>query len=144
MRSRILGLDYGKKRIGVAVSDPLGIIAVGLPTVTFKSLSEAIVQIKQIIAGNHAQQIVVGFPYNLRGEINQAGRITETFISVLEEETNLPVTKLDERFTSVIANDIIKALGKSPSKSREKKDELSARLILQQYLDQLNSRTIKE
>lgn len=139
MRGRILGLDYGKKRIGVAVSDPLSIIAVGLPTVRFKSLSEAIVQIKQIIAGHHAQQIVVGFPYNLKGEINQAGRITETFIRVLEKETHLPVTKLDERFTSVIANDTIKALGKSPSKSREKKDELSARLILQQYLDRLNS-----
>lgn len=121
--------------MGVAVSDPTGIIATGLRTIHYRSLADALTEIERLIVENEIQQIVVGFPCSLKGTTNEAMRATEEFIQRLRETFHLPVHREDERFTSVIANQTIKQLGRSPSRNREKKDELSARLILQSFLD---------
>jgi len=121
--------------MGVAISDPLGIIAVGLPTISFRGLTDALLQLQRIVDEHDIEAIVVGFPFSLRGDMNRAGHATTKFIEALRQRFSMPVIHVDERFTSVMANDTIKQLGRSPSKSREKKDELAARFILQSYLD---------
>jgi putative Holliday junction resolvase len=132
---RILAIDFGQKKMGVAVSDPLGITAQGLPTIVYEKVPEAMSKLKDIIASYKITKLVVGLPLNMKGELTAAGKNTEKFITKLEEEFSLPTVAWDERLTSVQAERIIKELGKSPSRNKTKVDEISAVLILQSYLD---------
>lgn len=135
---RILGIDYGKKRIGVAVSDPNGIIAQGLPTLVYKTPPDVLNKIARIISDYNVREVVVGLPLTLRGTVSTAAARTNRFIGELKNKTGLPVTVWDERFTSTIAENTLKAMGRSPSRNRRKIDEISAVLILQSYLDKVN------
>lgn len=132
---RVLGIDYGKKRLGIAISDPMGIIAQPLPTIEYKSLPEAFEQIKSILNEYDIKEIVIGIPYNLKGEIGAASRQTNEFVKRLKNEIALQVTLWDERYTSIQAERTIRELGKSPSRNKGKIDAISAVLILQNYLD---------
>ncbi len=137
MQGRILGIDYGTKRIGLAVSDPMATIAQGLPTIANGSLPKVMTQLGNIITTHEINKIVVGFPITMKAEVGKAAQFTDKFITALKNQFELPIMIWDERLTSVLARRTMKALGKSPSKNKSKVDEIAAILILQSYLDSL-------
>lgn len=132
---RVLGIDFGRKRLGIAISDPMGVIAQPLPTIEYKSLPEALNQIKSILHEYRIKEIVVGYPYNLKGDVGVASHRVDNFVKYLKDTVELSVSLWDERYSSVQAERTIRELGKSPSKNRAKIDAISAVLILQNYLD---------
>jgi len=136
-----LGIDYGQRRIGIAVSDPLGILATGLPTIVYQTLPDALDQIGKTISDYQVREVVVGLPLNLKGEESGAAQQTRRFIEELRKRFALTISVWDERFTSVLAQRALITIGKSPSRNREKIDQLSAMLLLQNYLDKLNRET---
>ncbi len=132
---RILAIDYGTKRIGVAISDPMGIIAQGLPTIVYTDLSGALSKIENLISEFNVCEIVVGNPLSLSGKLNKTVNKINRFIHLLKNNISLPILSWDERFTSKQSERALKEMGKSPSKNRAKIDQLSASFILQSYLD---------
>ncbi len=135
MTGRVLGVDYGKKRTGVALSDPMGVIAQGLETIQHKSIDQTVSRLHALVQQYEVAQIVVGQPLTLSGRMGDAVVAVQAFVEKLEMVVALPVILIDERFTSVIAKRIMLEFGKSPSKNKAKVDEISASLILQTYLD---------
>jgi len=135
---RILAIDYGARRIGIAVSDPLRLTAQSLPTMEARGLQKVLAELETIITGKNVVEIVVGMPLNLKGEKSQAAQKVEIFIQHLQKRFNLPIHSWDERWTSIAAQRTIREFGKSPSRHKEKVDQISAMLILQSFLDHLN------
>jgi len=138
---RILAIDYGARRIGIAVSDPLRITAQSLPTIQLKGLQQLLSELETIINEKQVTEIVVGMPLNLKGEITAAAQKVEKFIQHLQNRFKLPVHSWDERWTSIAAQRTIWEFGKSPSRHKDKVDQISAMLILQSFLDHLNLKT---
>ena len=137
---RILGLDIGEKRIGVALSDPLGIIA-GANKVIERTTDEAAV--KQIIAlarENEVERIVVGMPRSLDGSLGKQAQAVQSFIDILKGYTELPVVTWDERLSTVAAERTMLEVGMKRDKRKKRRDSLAAAFILQGYLDRENSR----
>lgn len=132
---RILGIDYGTKRIGISVSDPLKIIARGLQVVY--NTSKAISEIKRLAVEYDVDKIVVGMPFNLKGERGQKAEEVSVFIENLKAEVGIEVVEWDERFTSQDAHQTLRDMGakKKQRQSKEKIDEIASALILQGYLD---------
>lgn len=132
---RILSIDYGHRRIGVAVSDPLKILAQPLPTINVQNARQVLTDIKKIIDDKNVSDIVVGMPFHMKGTKGETALAVDKFIQTLEFNFKLPVHKWDERLTSIVAEKTIRELGKSPSRNKEKIDQISAQLILQSFLD---------
>ena len=132
---RIIGIDYGRRRIGLACSDPLRIIAQPLATVTLKSAAEAVRKVCAALAGHEVELIVVGLPPAL-GKIKWGKMATEIreFAAGLEKR-GYKVVFEDEGFTSREAMDAMRLAGKSEKQMRGKTDAIAAQLILQDYLD---------
>lgn len=135
MSDRIIGVDYGLKRIGLAVSDPMGIIACGLSTIEASSLRDAIGAIDKVLADFEPSDIIVGMPLTLKGHKGKAAEAVHAFIAALAKVTDIPIRTIDERFTSKLAERTITQMGKSPSRNKKEIDRISASLILQSYLD---------
>lgn len=131
---RILGIDYGDVRTGIAVSDPTGTIATGLKTIVSKDMNELITEIKIVIKEYKPEKIIVGFPRNMNGTLGMRAEKTQKFIDELIEQTGLPVIKWDERLSSVMAHRTLHDKGKSPSRNKEAVDRIAACYILQSYL----------
>lgn len=131
---RVLGLDFGHKRIGVAVSDPLGITAQGLAVIHFKRPEEALQELAGLCREYAAERIVTGLPLNMDGTRSEAAREAEAFASRLAELTGLPVTMVDERLTSKTAERTLIAGNVRRKARREVKDMLAAVLILESFL----------
>lgn len=132
---RILGIDYGKKRTGLAVSDPLGIFASALETVP---TANVINYIKKYTSENKVERFVVGYPKNLNGNPAESTPFVEAFVRGLKRVfPDIPVTMEDERFTSQLAMRAMIDGGMKKSDRREKGsvDRISAAIILQSYLD---------
>jgi putative Holliday junction resolvase len=136
---RILGLDYGTKRIGVAVSDPLRVIAKGLKVVM--NSPRAVGEIGAIAEEYDVQRIVVGMPFNLKGEIGSMAKEVETFMGKLKAATGREVVPWDERFTSHTAHETMRSMGVKKLRRRSKTDidMMASALILQGYLDATRS-----
>ena len=135
--SRILALDLGKKRIGLAISDPLGITAQGLPNLVRTRKRADLAALDQLAREHQAGLILMGNPINMRGdEGRQSGWVRE-FAAELEERTGLPVKLWDERLTSVEAGRVLRSSGISIAKRAAAVDRLSAVILLQSYLDSL-------
>lgn len=135
---RILCFDYGVKRVGVAVTDELKIIS--SPFDTFPT-SNVFNLISEYISENIIEMFVVGLPYDLKGRETDATKKTLDFIKSLKKKfPSIPVDTYDERYTSKIAKDTIKEMGKSKKYRREKSnvDKISASIILQSYLRRKN------
>ncbi len=132
--ARILALDYGKKRTGVAVTDPLKIIATALTTV---ETGELIGFLKKYMATEQVEKIIIGYPLNMDDSPTDATPLVEKFIVKFGNVfPNLPVEKVDERMTSRMASKAIAQMGLS-KKDREKKeliDAVAAVIILQEYM----------
>jgi putative Holliday junction resolvase len=132
--ARILAIDYGKKRTGIAVSDPLQIIATALETV---DSGELIGFLKKYIAKEPVEMILIGYPLNMDNSPTHATPLVEKFILKFGNVfPNMPVEKIDERMTSKMASQAISGMGLK-KKDREKKeliDTVSAVMMLQEYL----------
>jgi len=136
--SRILGVDFGTRRIGLAISDPTGTIAAPLPTITRRAGKRPPVQaIAEIAREWEAIDIVVGLPLTSEGEESDWTREVRDFGTRLADRTGLGVAYLDERFTSARAERVIRSLGlkKRQREQKERVDAAAAVLILQAYLD---------
>jgi putative Holliday junction resolvase len=134
--SRILAIDYGERRIGLAISDPLGITAQGLPTLDTKKTKDKISHIHGIIKERKVIKVVVGMPRHMNGRIGSQGDEVAKFIKELKSKTNLEVIAWDERLTSVLSLRSMREMG-TKQKNKEAVDRISAILILQSYLDSL-------
>ena len=139
-RMRILGLDYGSKRIGVAVSDELGITAQGLPTIIRKNRGQVIAAIRELVAGYHVEKIVIGYPVRLDGTEGIQCEKVNRFAALIESAFSLPVVKWDETLTTKEAEEILRAAGIRRRKKKAVVDRLAATLILQGYLDRERNR----
>jgi putative Holliday junction resolvase len=133
---RVLGIDYGSKRIGLALSDPTNILASPLPTIP--NDNKAIEKILDIINKNDVSEIVIGYPFNMNGTKSKICHEVDKFISKLSSRTDKRIIKRDERLTSYIAQQQILESVKSKKKRQDKSllDQFSARIILQEYLDE--------
>ncbi|MBW1294887.1 Holliday junction resolvase RuvX [Aquimarina litoralis] len=132
--ARILAIDYGAKRCGIAVTDESKIIASGLTTVDTKDLLK---WLQQYVANEEVELFVVGEPKRLHGEASESEKLIQPFLEKLAKVLpDIPVKRIDERFTSKIAFDTMIASGISKKKRRDKKlvDQISATIILQDYL----------
>ena len=134
--TRILGVDYGRKRVGIAVSDPLGVIATGVGVLSRTPALAA--EVCRMAAKLGAGTIVVGMPYTLRGEKGPMALEVEEFVAELGRECGLSIITVDERFSSASAASTDLAMGTPRKKRREKGriDAMAAALILQDYLDE--------
>lgn len=132
---RILALDVGEKNIGLAISDKLGLIAQGLPTLRHQTKDEDISAIANILKAHHITEVVVGIPINLDGSLGKKAQEVAVFLEDLKKKITLPIKVWDERFTSVQAEKVLLEAGLSRKKRKKKIDQLAARLILQNYLD---------
>ena len=138
---RILGIDYGKKRTGLAVSDPLGIFASALETVPTANI---INYLKKYTSQNKVERFVVGYPMNLNGSPAECTPFVEAFVKVLKKNfPSIPITLEDERFTSQLAMRAMIDGGMKRSERRIKGsvDRISAAIILQSWLDGQNNAT---
>jgi putative holliday junction resolvase len=134
---RILALDLGKKRIGLAISDPLRITAQGMPNLVRINKRTDLAALESLVKEREVGLILLGNPINMRGsEGRQSGWVRE-FGTDLERWTGLPVTFWDERLTSVEAGRVLRSSGISIEKRAAAVDRLSAVILLQSYLDSL-------
>ena len=133
-KGRKLGLDFGSTRIGVAICDPDGILAT--PYSTIPSGLGLITQISAICASEEIVEIIVGLPRSLNGEISHAARLVNDFIAELSAHlSEIRVLTFDERFTTTLANQALRASGRNAKEGRAVIDQIAAVNILQSYLD---------
>lgn len=132
---RYLGIDYGEKRIGLALSDPTLIIAQTYKTIHFVSSKDLLQQIGILVEELDINKIILGLPLSMKGSDSQKTKEVRVFGEKLSKTLIIPVIYFDERLSTVRAHQILKELGKQPSKSRQKVDQLAAQQILQTYLD---------
>lgn len=138
---RVLGLDYGSKTVGVAISDPLGLTAQGVETIWRKQenkLRRTLARIDELISEYQVERIVLGFPKNMNNTIGERAEKSLEFKEMLEKRTGLPVIMWDERLTTIEANRTLMEAGVRRENRKEHIDELAAIFILQGYLDSLS------
>lgn len=131
---RILGLDPGERRIGVALSDPLGIIASPL-TVLDHRHDDVLAALRTLVEQENVATVVVGLPIGLSGEEGPAAQRARAFGRMIEEELDVDVVYFDERFTTVVAESAMLAGGVSRAERRSRRDKVAAAVMLQGYLD---------
>ncbi|HBQ86973.1 MAG TPA: Holliday junction resolvase RuvX [Syntrophomonas sp.] len=137
---RIMGLDVGDRRIGIALSDPMGWIAQGHSVLHRTSLEKDLEHLQQLCIEMEVEKLVVGFPRNMNGTVGPRARQTEEFARQLQGYTNLPLEYWDERMTTQIAEKVLIEADVSRSKRRKVIDKMAAISILQNYLDSLNKK----
>ena len=137
---RILGLDYGSKTVGVAVSDRLGFTAQGVEIIRRKSenkMRQTLARIEELIAQYQVEKIVLGLPKNMNNTLGDRAEKSLELKETLERRTGLPVVMWDERLTTVSANRVLMEAGVRRENRKEHVDEIAAVFILQGYLDYL-------
>ena len=138
---RILGLDFGSKTVGVAISDPLLITAQGLEIIRRKEenkLRQTLARIEEIITEYGVERIVLGLPKNMNDTEGVRVELTREFAEKLERRTGLPVEFYDERLTTVMADKTMMESGVRRENRKDFVDKIAATLILQDYLDRLH------
>jgi len=134
---RILAVDWGRRRIGLAVSDPLGVIATGLPTLEIRGEAEAVARVADTIREVTAESVVVGLPLTLAGGRGESAEAAERFAFSLREATGLPVALFDERLTSVVAQRRMRETGERLRGRKGKLDQGAAVALLEGWLARL-------
>lgn len=132
---RIMGLDVGEKRIGIAVSDPMGWTAQGHSVLTRGKLQDDIEHLGQLCAEYKVDKIVLGFPLNMNGTVGPKGEEIQEFGKMVQEALNLPLEYWDERLTTVAAQKVLLEANMSRRKRKGVIDKVAAVHILQGYLD---------
>ena len=137
---RILGLDVGDRRIGIALSDALGITAQGLTVLERQSAARDLAAIQGLVAEHHVESVVVGLPLTLRGDQGPQAQKVVSFAEALRQRLSVPVQLLDERFTTVQGERALIETGTSRRHRKAVIDRVAAQLLLQQFLDMQSPR----
>ncbi|WP_085523271.1 Holliday junction resolvase RuvX [Tuberibacillus sp. Marseille-P3662] len=134
---KIMGLDYGDRTVGVAVSDALGLTAQGIETIRHHPDDQAALfeRLKQLIDEHDIYKIIVGLPKNMNNTIGERGEITKDFSETLETTFTVPIELVDERLTTMAAERTLLSADVSRKKRKKVIDKMAAMLILQSYLD---------
>lgn len=143
----IMGLDYGSKTVGVAVTDALNMTVLPLETIVRKEenkLRRTCARIEELILERKVTELVLGCPYNMDGTAGERVKKTLEFARMLERRTGLPVHMVDERLTSREADEILKKNGIEKSRRKEYIDQVAAVLILEDYLGSKTDEIIKD
>jgi putative Holliday junction resolvase len=137
---RVVAVDWGERRIGLAVSDPGGVIATGLPTLVVRGVEDGLAQTARAIAAAEATRVVVGLPLLMSGEKGEAALAAETFAARLAERTGLPVETFDERLTSALSSRRLRETGVRTGHARARVDQGAAIALLESFLTRLAAR----
>jgi putative holliday junction resolvase len=132
---RVLALDVGKKRIGLAISDALGITAQGLPTLARVRIREDLAALAELARDREVTLFLLGYPLHMSGRESKQAEYVKEFGDRLAAHTGIPVNYWDERLTSVEANRVLRSSGIGQEKRARAVDQLSAVLILESYLE---------
>lgn len=134
---RYLAIDYGTVRVGLAISDPLGLIATGFKTLNHKSktMDEIAFEIAEIVEIQGITDLVLGLPKRTDGLVGEKEQLTREFAEILENATGLKPILYDERYTTVIAHQFMKETGVNPKRKRTIVDQVAAEILLQNYLE---------
>jgi putative holliday junction resolvase len=134
---RILGLDVGDSRIGVAISDPVEIIATPLTVITRDDDNAALSAIIQLVDQYDVKRIVVGLPYSLDGSLGRQASKVKDFVDKLSQNTSAGIELWDERLSTVAVERLLRGAGNKKARERSRLDAAAAAFILQGYLDSL-------
>ena len=134
-RGRILGLDVGTRRIGIAVSDPLGLTAQGLPTLQRRNRRFDHAELRKLVREYQVGEIVVGNPLHMSGQTGAQAEKMATFANQIQQELSLPVHLWDERLSTAEAHRLLDETGIRDARRKEVIDKMAAVLILQSFLD---------
>lgn len=137
---RILAVDWGERRIGLALSDPGGVIATGLDTLEVRSADEALARVADLAREREVARVVVGLPLLMSGERGEAARAASAFADRLRERCGLPVETYDERLTSALSERRLHELGVRTGHHKERVDQGAAVALLESYLLRLGAR----
>ena len=132
---RVIGIDYGDSRIGLALSDPMRVIAKPSGIITNRSEDHVLGKLKSIIEGNKVKKIIVGMPLGMRGNDTEQTKKVRNFITLLEQNFDLEIIPIDERLStkSAISSLVIQKI--NTGKEKHRVDETAAAIILQEFLD---------
>jgi len=134
---RILGLDHGTKRIGVAISDELKMIAQPVEFIPAEPFADFLARLKELLRDKGAELILVGMPRNMDGSYGRAALKVKEFVAALQTAVSVPIKTWDERLTSVQANRSLIQGRVRREQRKEKVDKMAAAILLQSYLDSL-------
>lgn len=137
---RVMALDVGHKRIGVALSDPGQVLASTLQVIERKGQQRDLAAVVQLVRQHEVGTIIVGYPRSLNGTVGQQAKVVERYVAVLEKKLgdsslDVPVILWDERFSTVVADRLMAEAGRKGRERRERIDAVAAAVILQDYLD---------
>ncbi len=135
--SRLLALDHGTKRIGVAISDEFKMIAQPLEYIPAEPWTDFLVRLKQLLVEKEVERVFIGMPRNMDGSYGPAAEKVREFIAALKAEITVPIQTLDERLTSAQANRILIEGNVRRGDRKEKVDAMAAAILLQSHLDSL-------
>jgi putative Holliday junction resolvase len=134
---RLLGVDLGKARVGMAISDELGLLAHPLETFPANKPNALVERIAAIVREKEVESVIVGLPRNMNGTMGPAATEALAFVDQLRAKLSCPVVTWDERLTTVAAHRALREVGRSIRTTRGQIDQVAAQMILQGYLDQL-------
>ncbi len=140
---RILGLDHGTRRIGLALSDELKVIAQPLEFVPAEPFAEFLVRLKDVLKEREVGLIIIGMPRNMNGTYGPAALKVQAFIAALKTEVAVPIKTWDERLTSAQANRFLIAGNVRRQERKEKVDKMAAAILLQSFLDSMPPETAR-
>ncbi|MFQ5662414.1 MAG: Holliday junction resolvase RuvX [Terriglobia bacterium] len=143
-QGRILAVDLGGKNVGLAVTDPLGLTAQGLPTLRRTNRRADLARIRELVEAYSVERIVVGHPLHLKGFASARAQEAERFADWLRRDLKLPVELFDERLTTAEAERLLRTFGASRRQRKQAVDQIAATLILQTYLDQQASQATSD
>ena len=132
---RVLAIDYGTKRVGLALSDETGTIAQPVGFLAAEPAAKLLDSLKEIVAQKSVEEIVVGLPRNMNGTYGPMAEKTREFVAALQQVVTVPVHTLDERLTTVQANRYLIESGMRRQARKERVDQTAAAILLQSYLD---------
>jgi putative Holliday junction resolvase len=132
---RILALDHGTKRIGVAVSDETKTIAQPLEYIPAEPFVDFLKRLRELLIAREIDLVLIGLPRNMDGSYGPAAQKVEAFVAVLRTAITIPIKMWDERLTSTMANQVLIQGGVRRDKRKEKVDKMAAAILLQSYLD---------
>lgn len=131
---RVLAVDWGERRIGLAVSDPQEVIASGLPTLTVRGLEQAVEGVARVAGEVGADRVVVGMPLRMDGGRGSAAEAAQRFADLLRARCGVPVDTYDERFTSALSERRLREAGVRTGRARARVDQGAAVALLESYL----------
>ncbi len=134
---RVLGLDLGRRRIGLALSDPKGVIALPAGALRRRDLASDLESLRALAVEREVERIVVGLPIHMNGRLGAEAEAAQAFARALAEATGLPVDTLDERWTTLEAERALRATGRKARRRREVVDSVAAAILLRTYLARL-------